>query len=212
MENKIRPDLRTHLKPIYLRETVTPLEGIQSHIEALIFVAEQPISIKDLQECLIRLVGLELSQEEIESQVNALVEKYHDGDFAFEIVPIAGGYQFLTKPAYQPTVSEFLKSKLNKRLSTNSLETLAIIAYRQPISKPDVERIRGVNCDYTIQKLLEKELIAIVGRSEEVGKPLLYGISTFFMNYFGINSVSDLPKLRDLEQPTDNVIGSPSDN
>ncbi|HUM45383.1 MAG TPA: SMC-Scp complex subunit ScpB [Chitinophagales bacterium] len=212
MENNILQLPAKRLKPIYLRETAITLEGIQSHIEALIFVAEQPISIKDLQECLIRLVGLELGKEEIESHVEALVQKYHDGDYAFEMVPIAGGYQFLTKPAYQPTVSEFLKSKLNKRLSTNSMETLAIIAYRQPISKPDIERIRGVNCDYTIQKLLEKELIAIIGRSEEVGKPLLYGISNFFMNYFGINSVADLPKLRDLEQPTDNVIGSPSDN
>lgn len=188
------------------------MEGIQAHIEALIFVAEDPLSIKDIQECLVRLVGIELSKDEIESHIEMLVQKYHDGDHAFEIVPIAGGYQFLTQPSYQPTVSEFLKSKLNKRLSTNSLETLAIIAYRQPVSKPDIERIRGVNCDYTIQKLLEKELIAIVGRSEELGKPILYGTSPFFMNYFGINSVTDLPKLKDLEQSTDNVIGAPSEN
>jgi segregation and condensation protein B len=188
------------------------LEGIQSHIEALIFVAEQPLSVKEIQECLIRLVGLELNSSEIESHLELLIQKYHEGNHSFEIVPLAGGYQFLTKPAFQPTVSEFLKSKLNKRLSTNSLETLAIIAYRQPISKPDIERIRGVNCDYTIQKLLEKELISIVGRSEELGKPLLYGVSQFFMNYFGINSIDDLPRLKDLEQPTDNVIGAPSEN
>jgi segregation and condensation protein B len=195
-----------------LQETQKILEGIQSHIEALIFVAEQPLSVKEIQECLVRLVGLELHTSEIESHLELLVQKYHEGDHAFEIVPLAGGYQFLTKPAFQPTVSEFLKSKLNKRLSTNSLETLAIIAYRQPISKPDIERIRGVNCDYTIQKLLEKELISIVGRSEELGKPLLYGVSPFFMNYFGINSVDELPKLKDLEQSTDNVIGAPSEN
>ena len=188
------------------------MEGIQSHIEALIFVAEEPLSVKDIRECLVRLVGLELNKEEVESNIEVLIQKYHDGDYPFEIAPIAGGYQFLTKPAYQPTVIEFLKSKLNKRLSTNSLETLAIIAYRQPVSKPDIERIRGVNCDYTIQKLLEKELIAIVGRSEEVGKPLLYGTSQFFMNYFGINSVADLPKLKDLEQSAENVIGTPSEN
>ncbi len=195
-----------------MQETQKILEGIQAHIEALIFVAEQPLSVKEIQECLVRLVGLELHTSEIESHLELLVQKYHEGDHAFEIVPLAGGYQFLTKPAFQPTVSEFLKSKLNKRLSTNSLETLAIIAYRQPISKPDIERIRGVNCDYTIQKLLEKELISIVGRSEELGKPLLYGVSPFFMNYFGINSVDELPKLKDLEQSTDNVIGAPSEN
>jgi segregation and condensation protein B len=188
------------------------LNDILSQLEALIFVAEQPISIKEIQDCLIRLNGVEFSESEIETQLDVLMKKYHEGDFAFEIVPIAGGYQFLTKPAFQPTVSEFLKSKLNRRLSTSALETLAIIAYKQPISKPKIERIRGVNCDYTIQKLLEKELIAIVGRSEEVGKPLLYGTSQLFMNYFGLNSISELPKLKDLEQNTDNIIGTPSEN
>lgn len=188
------------------------MEGIQSHIEALIFVAEEPLTAKEIREILVRLVGLELSKDEIESHIDVLMQKYHEGDFPFEIVPIAGGYQFLTKPVYQPTVSEFLKSKFNKKLSTNSLETLAIIAYRQPITKPEIERIRGVNCDYTIQKLLEKDLISITGRSEEVGKPILYATSPFFMNYFGINSVDDLPKLKDLEQSKDNVIGTPSEN
>lgn len=188
------------------------MEGIQSHIEAILFTSEQPVSLKEIQNCLVKLVGPELTKEEIESHVEILIQKYHEGDFAFEIVPLSGGYQFLTKPAFQNTVSEFLKSKLNKRLSTSQLETLAIIAYRQPISKPDIERIRGVNCDFVIQKLLEKELVSITGRSDEVGKPLLYSTSQFFMNYFGINSVEDLPKLKDLEQISDNVIGTPSEN
>ena len=188
------------------------MEGIQSHIEALIFASEEPITVKEIQKSLNNLTGEELSKEEIESHLDILVQKYHEGEFPFEVVPLGGGYQFLTKPAYQNTVSEFLKTKMNKRLSTSQMETLAIIAYKQPITKPDIERIRGVNCDFVIQKLLEKELIAIVGRSEETGKPLLYGTSEFFMNYFGINSVNDLPKLKDLEQPSDNVIGAPSEN
>jgi len=188
------------------------MEGIQSHIEALIFAGEEPITIKEIQKSLSNLAGLELNKEEIESHLDILIQKYHEGEFAFEIVPLGGGYQFLSKPAYQNTVSEFLKTKLNKRLSTSQMETLAIIAYKQPISKPDVERIRGVNCDFVIQKLLEKELVTISGRSDEVGKPLLYSTSQFFMNYFGINSVEDLPKLKDLEQPSDNVIGTPSEN
>jgi len=188
------------------------MEGIQSHIEAIIFTSEQPVTLKEIQNILVKLVGLELNKEEVESHIEILIQKYHEGEFAFEIVPLGGGYQFLTKPAYQNTVSEFLKSKLNKRLSTSQLETLSIIAYKQPISKPDVERIRGVKCDFVIQKLLEKELISIIGRSDEVGKPLLYGTSQFFMNYFGINSVDDLPKLKDLEQISDNVIGMPSEN
>jgi len=188
------------------------MEGIQSHIEALIFTAEEPITVKEIQHVINRLVGEELTKDEIESHIEILIQKYHEGEFAFEIAPLAGGYQFLTKPSYQNTVSEFLKSKLNKRLSTSQLETLAIIAYKQPITKPDIEKIRGVNCDFVIQKLLEKELISISGRSEEVGKPLLYSTSQFFMNYFGINSVDELPKLKDIEQSTENVIGSPSEN
>ena len=188
------------------------MEGIQSHIEAIIYTSEQPVSLKEIQSILVKLVGLELNKEEVESHIEILIQKYHEGEFAFEIVPLGGGYQFLTKPAYQNTVSEFLKSKLSKKLSTSQLETLSIIAYKQPISKPDIERIRGVNCDFVIQKLLEKDLISISGRSEEVGKPLLYSTSQFFMNYFGINSIDDLPKLKDLEQLSDNVIGSPSEN
>ena len=188
------------------------MEGIQSHIEALIFTSEEPISLKEIHKTLMELVGEELTKDEIESHLDILMQKYHEGEFAFELVPLADGYQFLTKPAFQNTVSEFLKHKLNKKLSTSQLETLAIIAYKQPITKPEIERIRGVNCDFVIQKLLEKELISITGRSEEVGKPLVYGTSQFFMNYFGINSVEDLPKLKDLEQPSDNVIGMPSEN
>lgn len=188
------------------------MEGIQSHIEAIIFTAEQPVSLKEIYAALAKLTDIDLDQQEIESHIEILMQKYHEGEFAFEMVPIGGGYQFLTKPAYQNTVSEFLKTKLNKRLSTSQLETLSIIAYKQPVSKPDIERIRGVNCDFVIQKLLEKELISISGRSEEVGKPLLYITSPVFMNYFGINSVEDLPKLRDLEQFSDNVIGKPSEN
>lgn len=188
------------------------MEGIQAHIEALIFTSEQPVSKKEIQNTLVRLVGLELNNKEIESHIEILIQKYHEGEFAFEIVPLGDGYQFLTKPAYQNTVSEFLKGKLNKKLSTSQLETLSIIAYRQPISKPDIERIRGVNCDFVIQKLLEKELVSIIGRSDDPGRPLLYGTSQFFMNYFGINSLDDLPKLKDLEQLSDNVIGTPSEN
>ena len=100
-----------------------------------------------------------------------------------------------------------LEQKNKKRLSVASLETLAIIAYKQPVTKPEIESIRGVNCDYTVQKLLERELVEMAGRSEAVGKPLLYRTSTLFMDYFGINSVTDLPQLKELQPQTDNEIG-----
>jgi segregation and condensation protein B len=97
-----------------------------------------------------------------------------------------------------------------KKLSQAALETLAIIAYKQPVTKLDVEQIRGVNCDYSIQKLLEKELIAITGKAESVGKPILYGTSSLFMDYFGINSITELPQLKDFTEST-STIGEPSE-
>ena len=188
------------------------MEFLRQHIEALIFASPQPVPVADIKAVVEEAFQVEVTEADILTAIQSIREQFTADVFSFELIEIAGGWQFLTKGAYHNSVALYLKQNTRKRLSQAALETLAIIAYRQPISKPDIERIRGVNCDYTIQKLLEKELIAIIGRSEEVGKPLLYGVSTFFMNYFGINSVNDLPKLKDLEQPTDNVIGSPSDN
>ena len=143
---------------------------------------------------------------DIESTVQRVVSKYDHEDFAFQVCHIGGGYQFLTKPAYQVSISIFLKQQSKKRLSTSALETLSIIAYKQPITKSNIEQIRGVSCDYTIQKLLEKELVEIKGKSDGIGKPLLYGTSSKFMEYFGINSLSDLPTPKDFTHE-ENTIG-----
>src|SRR6202008_1249569 len=119
--------------------------------------------------------------------------------YPFEVIMSGGGWQFLTKAAYHKTVAQLNGDKFLKRLSVASLETLAIIAYKQPITKSEIEAIRGVNCDYAVQKLLEKDLILISGRNEEaVGKPLIYSTSKSFMDYFGINSPEDLPKLSEV--------------
>ncbi|HZB12775.1 MAG TPA: SMC-Scp complex subunit ScpB, partial [Chryseolinea sp.] len=105
----------------------------------------------------------------------------------------AGGYQFLTKPAYQASIGIMLKQQSKKRLSTSAMETLSIIAYKQPISKTEIENIRGVNCDYAVQKLLDKGLIEITGKAETIGRPMLYGTTTKFMEYFGLNDIAQLP-------------------
>lgn len=110
---------------------------------------------------------------------------------------IAGGYQFLTKPSYYNVISEHLKLENKKKLSRAMMETLSIIAYKQPVIKSEIEHIRGVSSDYTIQKLLEKELVEIGGRSDTPGRPLLYRTSGKFMNYFGLNDLNDLPKLKE---------------
>lgn len=139
----------------------------------------------------------EVPQDDILQAIERLEKKFEDPSFSFQIYKISGGYQFLTKPAYQSSIGILQKNRSKKRLSTSALETLSIIAYKQPIAKPNLEQIRGVNCDYTIQKLLEKELIEIKGKSESVGRPLLYGTSDRFMNYFGLNSLKDLPSPKD---------------
>ena len=126
-------------------------------------------------------------------------EKYASDFYPFEVRETGGGWQFLTKRDYYKTVAQINGDKFLKRLSTAALETLAIIAYKHPITKGEMEAIRGVNCDYTVQKLLEKELIVISGRNEKMpGQPLLYATSRSFMDYFGLNSSEDLPRIKEI--------------
>jgi segregation and condensation protein B len=150
-------------------------------------------------------------EEDITVALENLEKKYSADEYAFQVYHIGGGFQFMTKPAYQASISILLKQQSKKRLSTSALETLSIIAYKQPVSKSQMEQIRGVNCDYAVQKLLEKELIEIKGKSEGIGRPLLYGTSEKFKEYFGINSLKELPTLKDLQQEQ-NEIGEQQDN
>lgn len=152
----------------------------------------------------------EIPISHIQEAIHVLEEKYGHDDFSFGLSHLAGGYQFLTKPAYQTSISILLKQQSNKRLSTAQMETLSIIAYKQPVTKGEIEQIRGVNCDYSVQKLLEKELVTIRGKSESIGRPLLYGTSEKFMEYFGINHIKDLPQLKDFA-PEENQIGDQKD-
>lgn len=176
------------------------MKYLENHIEALIFCASEPISKKDIQACLSEMLDSEIPKSDIEEGLIHLVEKYKSDNYAFEIVQIAGGYQFLTKTAYQDSLAIFLKHQSKKQLSKSALETLAIIAYKQPITKGEIEKIRGVGSDYAVQKLLEKELISIKGKADTPGKPILYGTSNKFMAYFGINDLTDLPQPKDFAE------------
>lgn len=182
------------------------MEEIDKHIEALIFSAENPITGNEIKNCLEEVLDTILEEEIINLSLLRLIEKYENNNYSFAIFKVAGGYQFMTKGSFHNTVGTFLKQNSKKRLSKSALETLAIIAYKQPATKAELEGIRGVNCDYAIQKLLEKELIYIIGRSDTVGKPLLYGTSDRFMEYFGLNSLAELPALKDFKLP-ENQIG-----
>ncbi len=172
------------------------------HIEALIFASDRPLTAMDLTELINNAFGFmedKIHMEQIQTAIDGIVEKYQSEFYPFEMRESGGGWQFLTKKDYHKTVAQLNGEKFLKRLSTAALETLAIIAYKQPITKADIESIRGVNSDYSIQKLLEKELIVITGRNEEMpGKPLVYATSKSFMDYFGINSPQDLPKLKEI--------------
>lgn len=182
------------------------MERLAQHIESLIFASDNPLSAEEILACLQETFGLELHAEEIANSIRQLQEQYSSDSFSFELVEIAGGFQFMTKGAFHPTVSTLLKQRNRRRLSQAALETLSIIAYKQPVSKSELEKIRGVNCDYALQKLLEKELVSISGRSEGPGRPLLYGTSEKFMNYFGLRSLRDLPQPKEFQSP-DQMIG-----
>ncbi|MCC5919145.1 MAG: SMC-Scp complex subunit ScpB [Cyclobacteriaceae bacterium] len=182
------------------------MDFLVNHIEALIFCSPKPITIDEMVKVMEEMFEAEIPADDVRQAVDTLIGKFKVDDFAFEIVHIGGGYQFLTKPAYQTSIGLHLKQQSKKRLSTSALETLSIIAYKQPITKSEAEAIRGVSCDYAIQKLLEKELIVIKGKSDAIGRPLLYATSDKFMEYFGINSLQELPSPKDFAKE-ENQIG-----
>ena len=183
------------------------MERLTQHIEALIFATNSPISFQEIADCLQATFEIEFKDSEINQAIKDIQSRYEDEQFAFELVKISGGYRFLSKSAYFNTIGTHLKLTTRKRLSRSALETLSILAYKQPVTKSELENIRGVGCDYALQKLLEKELVSILGRSDRPGRPLLYGTSEKFMDYFGLKSLEDLPKPKDFQMP-ENTIGT----
>ncbi len=178
------------------------ISEIIPHIEALIFASDKPLTSPEITELVNTALGFiedRADTEQVTAAIEGIKEKYNSEFYAFELKQSGGGWQFLTKPLYHKTVALINGDKFIKRLSAAALETLAIIAYKQPITKSEIESIRGVNCDYAVQKLLEKDLVIISGRNEEaVGKPLIYSTSKSFMDYFGINSADELPKINEV--------------
>lgn len=186
------------------------MDFLQNHIEALIFCSPTPVKLADIKSCLSEMFNADVPEEDIVNAIKRLEEKFLSEEFSFQLNKAGGGYQFLTKPAYQTSIAILLKQQSKKRLSTSAMETLAIIAYKQPISKTEIENIRGVNCDYAVQKLLDKGLVDIKGKAETIGRPMLYGTSPKFMEYFGINDLADLPVPKDFTTEI-NVIGESTD-
>lgn len=173
-----------------------------SVIEALIFASDEPIKSNEIINTIKGIDGedIEISPSDLDKVVDDINEFYENNDSAFKIIRVAGGYIHATKEMFAKYIGFLSSEKNKKRLSQAALETLAIIAYKQPITKPEIESIRGVNSDYTVNTLLEKNLIAMKGRADTIGRPLLYATTDDFLKYFGLNKITDLPKPREIEE------------
>lgn len=168
---------------------------LEREIEALLFASDTPLSAARLSS----LTGVEMAGK-VKSAVEALDQFYREFGRSFSIIEVAGGYQVTTLPEFASMVSRMFKGRRKPRLSQPALETLAIIAYKQPISRMKIESIRGVNCEGVLSNLLEKEVIAVSGRGEGIGKPYMYSTTRKFLEYLGLKDYRDLPSLEELER------------
>lgn len=194
-------------------------DGIKKIVEVLIFSSDRALTLKQMKDIINEEkagTGVTADIRNIEKAVNELIEKYRSDEYSFNIVQIAGSYRFATKREFAPWLAKLNKEKLKRRLSQSALETLAIIAYNQPITKGEIEAVRGVNVDYIIGSLLEKDLITIKGRAEVLGRPMLYGTTENLLEYLGLNAIEDLPHLKAIAEiiksgPPDGVTQSDID-
>jgi segregation and condensation protein B len=170
-------------------------ENLQSVVEALLFASDAPLTSHKISSLVENITSHQA--EEIIDQLN---QKYQQENRSFSIRKVASGFQMYTLPDFKPWIEKLVSVSRSQKLSPAALEALAIISYKQPVVKSEVEHIRGVNSDWVIRGLLEKNLITIVGRKNGLGRPLLYGTTTEFLNYFGLNTTDDLPKIGELEE------------
>lgn len=171
-------------------------DEVKRIVEALLFAVQEPISVRKISEI---IEGTEA--KEIREVIQQLRDEYDSHDRVFQIEEIANGFQLLSRPEYHEWISKIRKKSGESKLSQPALETLSIIAYKQPIIRAEIEAIRGVQSGQMIRTLIEKGLVKITGRDEVLGRPLLYGTTTKFLDHFGLKSIKDLPKVEDLEMP-----------
>jgi segregation and condensation protein B len=181
--------------PIFA-EPDEPIETtIESVVEAVLFASDEPVSPTRLASI------VETTTKEIKDAIKVLNEKYKSGNHAFKIEQIAGGFQILTLSPYNTWLQKLVKVRSDSKLSSAALETLAIIAYKQPIIRADIEAVRGVAAGEMIRSLMYKGLVKITGRAEILGRPMLYGTTKKFLEVFGLNTLKDLPKIEELKKP-----------
>ncbi|MBN1155845.1 SMC-Scp complex subunit ScpB [candidate division KSB1 bacterium] len=164
-------------------------------VEALLFASDVPLSMNKLLSVIDNV-----KTSDIERAIDELNAEYESSERTFRVRKLGGGYQLVTEARYAKYIKNLFKGRAKPQLSQAAFEALAIIAFKQPISRPEIDQIRGVNSDGVVKTLLERNLITITGRSEHVGHALLYGTTPEFLRYFGINNITDLPKPRELEE------------
>jgi segregation and condensation protein B len=179
-------------------------ETLKAAIEAIIYVAPEPVTL----DAIVKSLDGE-ARERVKEKLTELLADYERPEHGIEIRQVAGGYKFSSKPEHHEVVRKFVKSlKPPVRLSKPALETLAVIAYRQPVTLPEIDAIRGVDCGGVIHTLLEKKLVVTAGRKNVVGRPILYRTSRDFLVHFGLKDVGDLPSLREFEEMARQALGT----
>lgn len=177
---------------VYLTQFAMEEKDKKSVIETLLFISGEPVSLSELKNI------TDMPEADIKQNIDELIREHAERRSGMMIIEIAGGYQMTANPEFIQWTRKFKGATVSNKLSMPALETLAIIAYNQPIIKAEVEQIRGVNSDGVIKSLLDKHLIKIMGRKEIPGKPLLYGTSKEFLQYFGLKDLTELPTLKEL--------------
>ncbi|WP_047857930.1 SMC-Scp complex subunit ScpB [Archangium gephyra] len=189
------PDLQSSFEKLVVKSRNLSPERIRTVVESVLFVAEKPLDLDQLYEA----TGIE--REKIQEALNLISGVHRDGISGIVLYEVSGGWQFRTDPHSGEYVRRYLRVK-PQRLTRAAVETLAIIAYRQPVTRPEIEDIRGVDCGAVIKALLDRKLIKILGKKEEVGRPMLYGTTREFLEFFALKDLSALPTLREFHELT----------
>jgi segregation and condensation protein B len=172
-------------------------------VESLLFSSDSPLSVKEIKDIINEekeFSGVTADIKGIESSISELKARYENNEYTFRLIEVAGAYRFATKKEYSIWLAKLNKEKLKRKLSQSALETLSIIAYNQPITRSEIEGIRGVNVDYIVGSLLEKDVITMKGRSESPGRPMLFGTTDRFLEYLGLDSLEQLPPLKEISE------------
>ena len=190
------------MKPLVPADRVAAdaLQRLEQAVEALVFASDVPLRPEDIRRVVADVTGGDVAPEAVEAAVGRLNAAYREGARAFRIQSWGGGYRLATTDELSPYVRALFQREEERRLSRSLLETLAVIAYKQPATKPEVDAVRGVKSDYALRQLLERDFVSVVGRSETVGRPLLYGTTDRFLDQFGLTGLDALPSPREIEE------------